>query len=103
MIAAVRIALVVAALVLAGSIVWAVPRADFFAAFGEVAANPWGLVSLIDLYVGFVAAAVLIVVLEPNRPLAIGLAVILFVLGNVVTALWLAWRLPVVLARLGRG
>jgi hypothetical protein len=83
---------VLAALVLAGSIVWATGAGGpLFAAVGRVAAEPWGAVMLFDLYAGFLAATALFFLVE-NRVTAVVLFVALMVLGNVVTLLWLAFR-----------
>jgi hypothetical protein len=87
-----RIALLAAAALLSGAIFWASFAAPFFAGFSAVLANPWGVVTLIDLYAGFLFAGVLIWVLEPNRPLAATLVLITLVLGNVVPLVWLAAR-----------
>ncbi|WP_235981586.1 hypothetical protein [Methylobrevis albus] len=97
-----RVLLVLLSAGLLVAIIQAFGAAAFFASFAEVAANPWGFVGLLDLYLGFVVFAVLLVLFEPNRGLAIGLVVATFVLGNLVSLVWLAWRLPL-LARRIRG
>jgi hypothetical protein len=88
----IRLILIAVALVLSASIVWASLNAPLFASFGIITANPWGVVTLIDLYSGFLVASVVIWVLEPSRPLALALILLTLVLGNVVTLVWLAWR-----------
>lgn len=90
---AVRIALVAAALALAALIVWASARADIWQGLATVAADPWGLVALGDLYLGFIVAGIIVAMAE--RPLAaLAWFVALLVLGNIVSAVWLAWRMP---------
>ncbi|MCU0884171.1 MAG: hypothetical protein MUC44_04360 [Beijerinckiaceae bacterium] len=58
---------------LAGSIIWAFGRAPFWPAVAEITANPWGIVTLIDLYLGFLIFSIVLWRFEPSRPLAIGL------------------------------
>lgn len=90
---AIRSVLLIGVAVLSVAIAYASVSADLFASFGQISAMPWGLVSLIDLYLGFVVLAVLIGLVE-RRGAALGWIVALFVLGNVVGAAWFAWRLP---------
>ncbi|MFO1149502.1 MAG: hypothetical protein U1E62_14090 [Alsobacter sp.] len=81
-----------AALLLAAAIAWATGAGgSIVAAVGRVAAEPWGMVMLVDLYAGFLATAALFFLLE-NRVTALLLLVALMVLGNVVTLIWLAVR-----------
>ncbi len=80
------------ALILTAAIVWAMGQASILDSFGRIVADPWGIVSLIDLYVGFFVAAVLIWRFEPSRAVAIAAIVLMPFLGNVVSLLWLAWR-----------
>lgn len=86
---------------LAGLVVWAIVAGDFRAAGQFLFAKPWGIVSMADLYLGFVLASVVIVIAETDRRVALAWVVPIFVLGNVVTALWFALRgLPKLRARL---
>jgi hypothetical protein len=87
-----RIALLAAAAILSGAIFWASQAAPFFAGFSTVLANPWGVVTLIDLYAGFLFAGALIWLIEPDKRLAATLILITLVLGNVVPLVWLAAR-----------
>jgi hypothetical protein len=98
-----RVMLTVAAALFTGSILWAFSAAPFLESFSEIVAMPWGLVTLVDLYLGFVCIAILIWLLEPDRTIALSCIALLFVLGNVVTALWLALRLPTIGRRLNPG
>ena len=95
----VRIALVAAALVLGWLILRAMGLADFFASFARIGADPWGLVSLVDLYLGFAILAVIIAAVERRLP-ALAWIVGLFVLGNLLGAVWFAWRLPMLFQKL---
>ncbi len=101
MIVALRVLLGVGVAVLFASILYAAMSADFFASFAQIGAMPWGLVSLIDLYLGFAVLAVLIAFVEPPLK-AVGWVVALFILGNVVGAAWFAWRLPTLVAAFRR-
>jgi hypothetical protein len=87
-----RAACLAAAAILSAAILWASYAAPFFAGFGTVLANPWGVVSLIDLYAGFLFACVVIWLVEPKRGLAAALILLTLVLGNVVTLVWLVLR-----------
>ena len=63
-------------------------------------AQPWVVVTLADLYIGFFVSAATILLFE--RRLWVGLfwALPVFVLGNVWTAVWLFLRFKVLAARL---
>ena len=87
-----RILVAVGGLVLAALIVWAVQAGDFSAAGAWLTSDPWGMVTLADLYLGFAILAVLIWVLEPNKRVALLFILPLPVLGNVWAAVWLALR-----------
>lgn len=89
----IRIGLVLGAAILTVAILRAFGLADFFASFGRVAADPWGLVGLMDLYLGFIGMSVIMALVE-RRHIAVALIVALFLLGNVVSAVWVVWRLP---------
>ena len=96
-----RIALIAVAIVLTGLIISAMGQANLLESFAPIAADPWGLVSLIDLYAGFLAAAVLVWLLEPDKRLRWLVIVPLFVLGNPILLIWLALRLPTLVTRIG--
>ena len=60
-----------------------------FAADGrEILANPWGIVSLVDLYVGFSLFSIWIVYRENSLPRAIVWVVLMMVLGFFTGALY---------------
>ena len=88
----IRIALVAAALALTATIIWAAFNAPFWASFGYITANPWGVVTLVDLYSGFLVASILIWLIEPRKELAASVVIFTLVLGNIITLIWLAWR-----------
>ncbi len=95
-----RLAFALPGLILAAAIVWAFGKADFWASGAQIVANPWGLVTLIDLYAGFIITGLLIAGIERWRPWAFGMLALSLVLGNVVFALWGAWRGAETLRRL---
>ena len=96
----VRAIIIVSFIVLLGSIIYAGTQANLFDGFAEVGANPWGLVGLIDLYVGFIFFAIVIAAYEGPRPVTYVWVITLFLLGNLVAAAWLITRLPALIGRL---
>ncbi len=90
---------------LAAAIVWA-SGADG-RAIGEVIAamirDPWTVVALVDLYLGFFIAAVFIFAFERSFAARILWAAPVFFVGNVWAAAWLALRAPRIIARLRAG
>lgn len=95
----VRILALVLAAALLALIVWASLETPIGESFGRIVADPWGLVTLADLYLGFLLFSVVVVVFEPNRPLAVAVVLLTLVLGNLVTAVWLVARLPLLIAK----
>jgi hypothetical protein len=97
----------VAGLALLGLILWAVfyladLHGTLFDQAGVIVSLPWGVVTLADLYIGFVLFAVLVFLTERSWLLALAWAAPIFVLGNVWSAAWFAWRLPTLARRLAR-
>jgi len=79
------------ALVLTAAIIWAIGQKPIGESFSQMVRDPWGIVTLIDLYWGFIAFALIVAWFE--KPWVAGLLfVLLCVLGNVVSLLWLAFR-----------
>ena len=87
-----RAGLALTALVLTGLILFAVRAGDFGAAGDWLTGEPWGLVTLFDLYFGFVLAAIVIALAERRIVSAAFWILPIFVLGNVWTALWFVVR-----------
>ena len=88
-----RIGMGLLGLALAALIVWAISTGDFRAEGAWLTSNPWGIVSLADLYLGFLISATIICLVE--KPFNAVLWIIpLPVLGNVWTIVWLIYRLP---------
>jgi hypothetical protein len=59
--------------------------------------EPWGVVSLVDLYLSFFFVAVLIWCLETNKAIALVFILPLPFLGHVWSAVWMVWRLAALL------
>lgn len=86
-------------LVLAGLVIFAVSKGDFWQEGAWLTSNPWGIVTLADLYVGLAVSALFIGLLE-RRWRAIFWIVPLPFLGNVWTIVWLVARFPEIIRRL---
>jgi hypothetical protein len=94
-----RAAIGILGLALLGLIIWAATaltdlHGGLFEQFSVVTTLPWGIVSIADLYIGFVLFAVLVFLTERSWIIAALWAAPIFILGNVWTALWFAIRLP---------
>jgi hypothetical protein len=85
--------LLLLALALAALIVWASLTGDFRAEGVWLTSHAWGIVSLADLYIGFLISAVIIALFEKPKIAALWIIPLPF-LGNVWTLVWLAFRLP---------
>ena len=90
-----RIALavfVLFAIALLVTIVIASGQEDVLTAMRVIGGDPWGLVTLIDLFCGLFFAALWIGAVEEDRRVAIAGIALLFVLGNLVTVTYLLLR-----------
>ena len=74
------------------AIVWAIGVGDFAGEGAQLLSMPWGIVTLVDLYAGFILTACIIWVVEPRKLTALLWALPIFFLGNIVSALWLVLR-----------
>jgi hypothetical protein len=54
---------------------------DFFVEGSQLAAMPWGIVSLVDLYTGFILFSMWIIYRERSLPVAIAWTIAMMVLG----------------------
>ncbi len=77
---------------LTAAIVWAFNLAPFWASVSQMVANPWGVVTLVDLYLGFLVFAIVVARFEPNRAIALFVIAAMPFLGNVVSLAWLGLR-----------
>jgi|GEM_PF-151263 len=80
-------------LAMAGAIGYAFVAGDFGAEGAILTSMPWGIVSLVDLYVGFVLFSVWVVYREPSRLAAAGWVLVIMLLGNLATAAYVLWAL----------
>lgn len=64
---------------------------DFFQDGGEILGNPWGIVSLVDLYVGFVLFSMWIAFREKSPILAAVWIVLMMILGFFTGALYVLY------------
>lgn len=99
-----RILIFAAGAALVISIVWAMGAdgRSFAAIITEMLAEPWSVVTLIDLYVGFVLCAMIMVLFEKTWPARLFWAAPLFLFGNFWAAAWLILRLPEIASVLKR-
>ena len=77
-------------LIMGGIIIWANSQSNFFENAGEVASTPWGLVTLVDLYIGFIFVAIWMIFREEGVRRIIWLLG-LFFLGNLTTAIYILY------------
>ncbi len=94
-----RISLLLLCMVFAALIVWTVITGDFRAEGAWLVSHAWGIVSLADLYIGFMISSVIMAFFEKPKAAVLWILPIPF-LGNVWTLVWLACRLPALRARL---
>lgn len=78
--------------VLLAAVLFASRHGDVIAGLVYVMGEPWGVVTLLDLSVGLLFIAAWITVVEPRRVYALGWIIALFLLGNMVTLVFLLWR-----------
>lgn len=71
-------------------IVWAFKVGNFFEEGKEIVSLPWGVVSLVDVYTGFLLFIGWVIYREKYLVVALLWAVLILVLGNLVTALYAA-------------
>lgn len=87
-----RVACLAVAVVLTAAIVWAFQTAVFSASFGAMIRDPWGVVTLIDLYGGFLFSCIVMAYLEPDRRISIAVIALTPFLGNIVPLVWIGTR-----------
>lgn len=86
LICGILLGLLVAAILIAGN------HSNVFNGLHHVIANPWGIVTLLDLGVGLLFIAVWLALVEPSPWRAALWITALFILGNVVTLAYLLSR-----------
>ncbi len=76
-----------------GVLIFGFTKGDFFIDGGEILANPWGIVSMVDLYVGFTLFSMWIAFRERNILVAGIWIVLMMVLGFFTGALYVLIQL----------
>jgi len=95
-----RLLTAIGGLALGGLIVLAIPGGDFGAAGSWLMSDPWGRVTLFDLYLGFFLLAVIIAFFEKHPLRAVLWIAPLPFLGNIWATVWLVLALPELVRRL---
>ncbi|WP_299865880.1 hypothetical protein [uncultured Hoeflea sp.] len=86
----------------AALIIYAIADGSFLVAGAWLTSEPWGLVTLADLYLGFVLSALVIWWFEPSPVKRLLWILPIPFLGNVWTVIWFILRLPHLRERLTR-
>ena len=73
---------IIGLLVMTIAILYAFAFGNFVVEGAWITSHPWGIVSLVDLYVGFAIFSMWIVYREKSLAMAIAWAVLIMVLGN---------------------
>ncbi|WP_300542554.1 hypothetical protein [Maricaulis sp.] len=97
-----RLILLIPTLALAALIAHAV-RAGNFSPDGWLVTDPWGWVTLFDLYFGFALSGIVIAGMERKFWPSVFWITPILILGNVWTGLWFILRGPALWRRLVRG
>jgi hypothetical protein len=102
-----RVVIGVVGVALLAAILWASfgggpLHGQFLDQVGVMTTLPWGVVTLVDLYAGFIFFAVIIFLAERSWLAAALWSVPLLFLGNIWAAVWLIVRLPSLVRRLNR-
>lgn len=88
----IRALLLVVLAIFCTSFVWAGKQANLLEALSAMAADPWGAVTLLDLYAGLIVVSIWIFHLERRSWVAALWTVGLFGVGNFATLLYLFFR-----------
>lgn len=76
------------ALAMAAAIVYGLVAGNFGAEGAQLLQMPWGIVTLVDVYVGFVLFALWIAYRETSLPAKVAWIVALMLLGNLMAAIY---------------
>ena len=76
-----KIISILGALAMTAVLVYGFTVGDFFGEGGQLTAMPWGIVSLVDLYTGFILFSMWIIYREKSLPVAILWTIGMMVLG----------------------
>lgn len=75
-------------LAMTGALIYGFTVGNFGLDGGEILSNPWGIVSLVDLYVGFTLFSAWIVYREKSIPATVVWVVLMMVLGFFTASLY---------------
>ena len=87
----VKIIAILGTLAMSGALLNGFINGDFFDDGGELLSNPWGIVSLVDLYVGFVIFSIWIVYREASIGSQIVWVLLMMVLGFFTASVYLLY------------
>lgn len=90
-----RVLMAVLGIAFFASFFWAAPQKGFWDSVDNLTGDPWGIVTILDLYLGFIFAAIVIWYAEGRKLISLLWIVPIFFLGNLIVAAWAAIRLPV--------
>ncbi|MFC3852842.1 hypothetical protein ACFOSD_08350 [Salinispirillum marinum] len=90
----IRWGLFVAGSAFLGQIIWASMTVSLFTEGPMIGNLVWGKVTLVDLYLGFFIALLLLWQLEPKKVLVLCFIPLYMVMGNWLLCWYLAWRWP---------
>ncbi len=80
-------------------IVYAMLAGNFWQAGNWLTSDPWGIVTIADLYLGLAISAAIIAIFERKMSALLWIAPLPF-LGNIWTAAWFVLRLPEIARRM---
>lgn len=83
-----KIISILGALAMAAAIFYGFTAGNFGAEGAQLLQMPWGIVTLVDVYVGFILFAMWVVYREASLPAKVTWVVALMVLGNLIAALY---------------
>lgn len=83
-----KIITILGAIAMAAAIVYGVAAGDFGAEGAQLLQMPWGIVTLVDVYVGFALFSMWIVYREAALPPKVVWIVLLLLLGNLLAAVY---------------
>jgi len=83
-----KIIALIGLIAMTGAILYAFVAGDFATEGAWITSHPWGIVSLVDLYVGFIIFSMWIVYREKSPVAAVVWVVLMMILGNWTAALY---------------
>jgi hypothetical protein len=83
-----KIISILGALAMAAAIIYGFTTGNFGAEGAQLLQMPWGIVTLVDVYVGFILFAMWVVYREASLLAKVAWVVALMVLGNLIAALY---------------